>query len=136
MKSTLNRMLFILIGVMIAVTPTAYGGSAVKCAECGMTVDQGSKFSASLTQDGKHIDFCDIGDLLTYLNKRSLAPSIAQVKDHKTGEPIAADKALYVRAEKKFRTPMGWGIAAFKNKEDAASSGVLMDITEILKAIK
>ncbi len=126
----------LLTGALLAVVPCTGAGAAVKCAECGMMVDQQSVFSASLTQDGKRLDFCDIGDLLTYLNKRSIAPSLAQVKDHATGEQIAADKAYYVRAEKKFRSPMGWGIAAFKTREDASSFGAPMDITSALQAVK
>ena len=133
MKNTLF-VLALTIALFVSASPVV--ADTARCSECGMMVDQGSKFSSRLVQEGNQLDFCDIGDLLTYLNKRSISPSVAQVKDHTTGEPIAADKAFYVRAEKKFRTPMGWGIAAFKNKEDAASFGVPMDITAALKAVK
>lgn len=109
---------------------------AAGCAECGMMVDPESKFCAKIVRGGQTNLFCDIGDLLTHLNKKTLSPSGAQVKDYKTGDWISADKAFYVHAEKAFKTPMGWGIAAFRNREDAASFGKPLDLTGILKAVK
>lgn len=131
-----NALILLILTCALFISASPGIADMARCSECGMMVDQGSKFSSRLVQEGKQLDFCDIGDLLTYLNKRSISPSVAQVKDHNTGEPIAADKAFYVRAEKKFRTPMGWGIAAFKNRDDAASFGAPMDITAALKAVK
>jgi copper chaperone NosL len=125
----------ILAACLLAPVP-ASAEQPVKCAECGMTVDTQSKFCAKIDQDGKTLMFCDLGDLLTYLNKKSVSPSAAQVRDYKTGEWIGAEKAFYVHAEKTFKTPMGWGIAAFKTKEDAAAFGTPVDITGSLKAVK
>ncbi len=108
----------------------------MKCAECGMMVDTGSKFYAWIVQDGNELPFCDIGDLLTYINKKSLSPATARVKDYLSGETIEANKALYVHAEKAFKTPMGWGIAAFKNKQEAAKFGAVMDFPGAAKMLK
>ncbi|HWR73279.1 MAG TPA: nitrous oxide reductase accessory protein NosL [Nitrospirota bacterium] len=136
MKRIMVLFSIVLVAAALAPLP-AVPGETMKCAECGMMVDQGSKFSALIEGDAKTIlPFCDIGDLLVYLNKKSLAPATARVKEYKTGEWISADKAFYVHAEKAFKTPMGWGIAAFKNREDAAAYGTPRDLNGIMRAVK
>jgi NosL protein len=107
-----------------------------KCAECGMMVDRGSMFYAWLVQDKGTLPFCDIGDLLTYLNKKALSPGPARVKDYPSGDTLEAAKAFFVRDEKAFRTPMGWGIAAFKSKQEAAKFGAVLDYAGAIKAVK
>ena len=131
-----NILSFLFALWMLYLPASSIVAETARCAECGMMVEQTSPFSASLAQEGKRLDFCDIGDLLIYLNKKSIDPALAQVRDYKTGGPVSADKAFYVRAEKTFRTPMGWGIAAFKSKDDAISYGAAMDITAALKAVQ
>lgn len=117
--------------------PAAEPGQAMKCAECGMAVDLASKFSATLEGAGKAIlPFCDIGDLLIHLNRTSLPPSAARVRDRETGEWISADAAWYVHNEKEFRTPMRWGIAAFRDASRAARFGTPRDITQIREAVQ
>jgi nitrous oxide reductase accessory protein NosL len=86
-----------------------------------------SKFTAKIIQGDTTHYFCDIGDLFSYLKRKGLNDVAAQVKDYTTGEWIDAAQASYVRAEKKFKTPMGWGIAAFKDKNIAGESGRVMD---------
>jgi hypothetical protein len=108
----------------------------LKCAECGMLVDRGSKFYAWIALDNGTLPFCDVGDLLTYLKKRSLSPGRARVKDYPGGDTISADKAFFVHAENTFKTPMGWGIAAFKDKSDAAKFGTVLDFAGAIKAVK
>ncbi len=129
----LGTALAVSLLLFFAVAPHA---EAVQCAQCGMTVDPASKFCARMLVNEQTLQFCDIGDLLTYINKKSLSPSFAEVKDYTSGEWIRADRAFYVHAEKAFQTPMGWGIAAFKTKLDAAAFGAPLDITDILNAVK
>jgi copper chaperone NosL len=129
-------LLILLLSALVLYAAAPESALAAGCAECGMMVDRESKFCAKIVQGGKTSLFCDIGDLLTHLNKKSLSPAGAQVRDYKTGEWINADKAFYVHAEKAFKTPMGWGIAAFKNKEDAAAFGKPLDLAGILGAVK
>lgn len=130
----------IFIAFSLAVLPFAPLASSAdqpaRCTECGMRIDPGSKFVAQMNRNGKTLPFCDIGDLLVYLNKNSLPPSGAMVKDYVTGDWIGAEKAFYVHAESTFSTPMGWGIAAFAKKEEAAAFGAPLDITAVLKAVK
>lgn len=108
----------------------------IMCTECGMRVDMESKFSSRITQEGTPLFFCDIGDLFAYLKKNHPKDSMVEVKDFASGEWIDARKAFYVHAEKKFSTPMGWGIAAFKIKEDASKFGVALDYGGMTKALK
>jgi len=106
-----------------------------RCAECGMMVDVESRFSSRIVQKDATLLFCDIGDLLTHLKRKALPAAGAQVKDHKTGEWIDAEKACYVQAVKSFKTPMGWGIAAFKETNEAAAFGRPLDYSGMMKAL-
>jgi nitrous oxide reductase accessory protein NosL len=120
--------------IWMALSP-AYAADT-KCAECGMTVRMASPFTAKITQGDTRLFFCDIGDLFVYLRKKGLNNARAEVKDYPTGAWVDARKAAYVHAEKKFRTPMGWGIAAFKNADDASRSGAIMYFDNMAKALK
>lgn len=108
----------------------------IKCTECGMMVDVNSKFASKIVQAEKTLYFCDIGDLFTYLKKAKQNDFKMEVKDYKTGEWIDARTAYYVHAEKKFSTPMGWGIASFKDPNDAAEFGAVMDFNATAKTLK
>jgi len=108
----------------------------IKCTECGMFLDMNSKFTSKIVQGGSTLYFCDIGDLFLYLKRKDMTDVTAQVKDYVTGEWLDAKKAYFVHAEKKFMTPMGWGIAAFKDKTSAAESGTVMDFNATVLTIK
>ncbi len=108
----------------------------ITCTECGMMLDLGSKFTSKITQGEKSLYFCDIGDLFTYLNKKKPQNIRAEVKDYNTGEWLDVHKAFYVHAAKKFRTPMGWGIASFKDRNEAAGHGSVMDFEGAIKAVQ
>jgi nitrous oxide reductase accessory protein NosL len=132
---TLVKTAVIVISIIVfgAISVVA---ETVRCAECGMMVDMNSKFSARATQGKTISHFCDIGDLLIYLKKTKSADVLAEVKDYTTGTWIDARKAVYVRAEKKFHTPMGWGIAAFTDTKQASEHGQTLDLTTALKGLK
>jgi nitrous oxide reductase accessory protein NosL len=108
----------------------------IRCTECGMTVRMDSKFTSKITQGDTTQYFCDIGDLFTYLKKKNASDSKIEVKDYTSGEWIDARKAFYVTSGKKFNTPMGWGIAAFKDKNEASQSGNALDFENTAKAWK
>jgi copper chaperone NosL len=105
-----------------------------KCHVCGMKVDPASPFSAQIVRDGEMLTFCDIGDMLHYYNKQKEKPVELYVRDSGSGEWTDALKATYVKS-KEFETPMGWGIAAFADSEEAARSGEPMTFEEALNAI-
>ncbi len=103
------------------------------CAQCGMGVDLSSKFIARTAQEKQTLHFCDIGDLFAYLKTHPAAATEAQVRDYKTGDWIKARQAYYVHSAKKFQTPMGWGIAAFKAKPESAEFGNALDFDGMMK---
>ncbi len=131
----LSRIVVVAILCLVIASVSAIA-ETISCTECGMTVDLNSKFAAKIVQGDTARYFCDIGDLFAYLNRKGLSNAGAQVKDYGTGEWIDASKAFYVRAEKKFKTPMGWGVAAFHDKNSAEESGVAMGFDAMAKTVK
>lgn len=133
------RTLLIIVILSAACSLSAAAGTItapIKCTECGMFLDINSKFTSKIVQDDTTLYFCDIGDLFSYLKRKNLNDVDAQVKDYLTGEWIDAKKAFYVHAENKFMTPMGWSIAAFKDKISAAESGSVMDFKATALSVK
>jgi copper chaperone NosL len=105
-----------------------------KCHVCGMKVDPASPFSAQIVQDGATLPFCDIGDMLYHYNKQKEKPVELYVRDSKSNEWTDALRATYVKS-KQFETPMGWGIAAFADSEEASKIGAPMTFEEALNAV-
>jgi nitrous oxide reductase accessory protein NosL len=113
------------------------GASArlITCSECGMSSDQESPFTARVIDGEKELYFCDIGDLFVYLNRKKPQNGLVQVKDYPTGTWIDARTASYVQS-KKFKSPMGWGIAAFKDEKQATGNGAAIDYAGVIKAVQ
>jgi nitrous oxide reductase accessory protein NosL len=120
--------------VLIALSPVHARESS--CTECGMTVRMDSKFIAKITKGDTTQYFCDIGDLFSYLKRKGLPDARIEVKDYPSGEWLDARKAFFDTSGKKFNTPMGWGIAAFKDKNEASQSGNAVDFENTAKAWK
>ncbi len=108
----------------------------VKCTECGMSCDISAKFTSRIIQGDQTLYFCDIGDLFSYLKRIKPSVTRAEVKDYNTGEWVDAYKAYYVRSEKKFKTPMGWSVASFRDKNKAMEFGAAMDFDATARALK
>ncbi|HXY61696.1 MAG TPA: nitrous oxide reductase accessory protein NosL [Nitrospirota bacterium] len=128
--------IFLPLFLLVAIFSFPVFAESISCTECGMMVDLNSKFVAKTVQGDTTRYFCDIGDLFAYLNRNALKEAALSVKDYTTGEWIDARKAFYVLAANKFKTPMGWGFAAFKDKESASSSGSPMDFDSAVKQAK
>ena len=120
--------------LLIATSSLTAIAETVNCAECGMTVDMNSRFTSKIVQGEATSYFCDIGDLFSYLKRNKPAHVNIAVKDHPSGEWIDANTAYYVHNEKKFKTPMGWGFAAFRDKGHALEAGEVMDLAAAMKA--
>ena len=135
---TMSKVVKITVAVFILVAAFSFPvfADAIQCTECGMMVDLNSMFVAKAVQGDTTHYFCDIGDLFAYLKKNASKDAALSVKDYTTGEWIDARKAFYVSSDKKFKTPMGWGIAAFKDKESASTSGSPMDFDSTAKQVK
>ncbi len=127
---------FLFPTLLLLLASLAVCAEMMHCTECGMMVDPASKFSSRIVQKDQNLPFCDIGDLLVYLNKSKKHDTRPEVKDYASGAWIDASAAFYVHAGKKFQSPMGWAIAAFKNKKDAAAYGEVMDFNAALKAVR
>lgn len=106
-----------------------------KCMACGMAVDPKSVYSAEMFgKDGQMMAFCDIGDMLSTYKDLAEKPQKVFVKDINSGNWISAYDAFFVKSDK-FITPMGWGIAAFKSKEEALKAGEPMTLEKALEAV-
>jgi len=134
MKSILYSSLAVFIFIAACSLPVF--AETVHCTECGMMVDMDSRFTAKIVQGDATSYFCDIGDLFSYLKRNKPATIRAAVKDHPSGEWIDANTAYYVHDEKKFKTPMGWGFAAFRDKNRAVEAGEMMDFAAAMKTLK
>lgn len=134
MPLAIKNALIVLVWLCI-ITSSAFA-ETVKCSECGMMCDIAAQFTSRIVHNDKTLYFCDIGDLFSYLKRKNPAVTRVEVKDYDTGKWIDAKKAYYVRAGNKFRTPMGWGIAAFLNKDKASGYGTAMDFDGTANALK
>ncbi|WP_070119370.1 nitrous oxide reductase accessory protein NosL [Bacillus marinisedimentorum] len=93
-----------------------------KCAFCNMKVygqehEMGAHTAQMVTEDGEHLYFDDIGCLLNHEHETDGEPAAAWVRDYNTKEWIPAEEAVPVKAD--IKTPMKYGVALFKNEEDA-----------------
>jgi nitrous oxide reductase accessory protein NosL len=131
----LVRSLFPMLAIVIFCSLSA-SAEMVPCAQCGMGADLSAKFTSKIVQLKQTLHFCDIGDLFAYLKANPAAAAEAQVKDYSSGSWLNAQQAFYVQSAKKFQTPMGWGIAAFKNKAETVEFGNAMDFNTMTKSLK
>ncbi len=107
-----------------------------KCAECGMSVNEKSKFvSEVVTSDGKRLFFCDIGDMLVHFKSDRGKLKTVYVKDYAHENWIAGERAFYV-LDKRFSTPMSWSIAAFREESEARKWGNPVDFSGAFKLLK
>jgi nitrous oxide reductase accessory protein NosL len=134
MKRSLYCSLAVFILVATCFLPAV--AETVNCTEFGMSVDMNSRFTAKIVQGDATSYFCDIGDLFSYLKRNKPEHVNVAVKDHLSGEWIDANTAYFVHNEQKFKTPMGWGIAAFRDKNRASEAGETMGLAAALKALK
>jgi nitrous oxide reductase accessory protein NosL len=109
-------------------------GLIITCAECGMKAMVANRFVSRLVQGERTLYFCDIGDLAAFLERTHPKEYAATVHDFPSGEWIDAGKALYVVNKNVYATPMGWGVAAFRDR--AAVVGVPLDFGALRKALR
>ncbi len=131
----LMKMFFPAFSIVLFCSLSA-SAEMIQCAQCGMGVDLDSKFTSRIVQPKQTRHFCDIGDLFAYLKTNPSAAAEAQVRDYRSGEWVNAQQAYYVNSAKKFQTPMGWGIAAFKNKPETAEFGNALNFNDMTKSLK
>ena len=94
----------------------AYGQDV--CERCGMIISE-EKFAAAFwTAGGEARRFDDIGGMLAYNTEQSEDVASYWVHDFVSGEWIRAEEA-YLVLDGDLMTPMGFGIAAFADEEQA-----------------
>jgi len=108
--------------------------TVIKCAECGMSAKVDSRFTSRIEQGASTLYFCDIGDLAAFIERARPQEYAASVRDFKSGNWIDAGKAFFVIDKKAFASPMGWGAAAFRDREGA--TGVPLDFETLRKALR
>lgn len=117
-----------------AAETAAPAAATFTCAECGMLAEAGGRFTAQLTVGADTLQFCDIGDLAAYVGRTRPKAFAATVRDFPSGESIDAAGASYVIDKKTYATPMGWGVAAFRDR--AAATGAPLGWDALVKALR
>jgi nitrous oxide reductase accessory protein NosL len=111
----------------------APAASTFSCAECGMTGEMAGRFTSRLVSDGATQYFCDIGDLVAFIGRTHPKEFSAAVRDLPSGEWLDAGAAFFVIDKKAYATPMGWGVAAFR---DRPAAGTALDFQALRKALQ
>lgn len=107
-----------------------------KCAECGMSIDQDSKFTSEvITRDEKKVFFCDVGDMLFHFRSDREKIKAVYVRDYRKGEWVDGKKAFYI-LNKNVKTPMSWSIAAFAEESEAKKWGNPVDFNGAFRLLK
>lgn len=94
------------------------------CAHCRMAISE-KRFAAEfITRDGEAFKFDDIACMANAVKANANRESIAAffVMDYETRQWLPGESAHYVRSPD-FKTPMGGGIVAFKDKVKAEQQG-------------
>ncbi|UCC53453.1 MAG: nitrous oxide reductase accessory protein NosL [Anaerolineaceae bacterium] len=88
------------------------------CERCSMIISEEKFAAAYWTAGGEARRFDDIGGMLAYNSEQSEDVASYWVHDFASGEWIRAEKA-YLVLDGDLMTPMGFGIAAFADEEQA-----------------
>jgi len=113
-----------LLSTLVQAEETKKGAIPRICALCNMTItDEGIKFSVSDTKSLQKVAFDDIGCALLWRDQQCATmqdsfDSNAIVHDYYTSETVGISDAVYV-IDSGVKTPMGYGILAFKSKDGA-----------------
>ena len=126
MKKNYSR-LFLTLSLLLFIAEGAYAAEKVKptvCKQCNMNIEEANRKSAVYVMQGIEASgFDDMGCAVVWRNgecamRQSAFDENAVAHDYLSVETVPVEKALYV-VSSDIKTPMGYGIAAFKNKEQA-----------------
>lgn len=98
--------------------PPAISFGRDACARCGMIVSEARFASGYVDSSGQTVAFDDVGELLAQGAEDPALAAAAFVTDSEEGGWLRAEAAFYVRAPS-LATPMGSGVAAFKDRSRA-----------------
>lgn len=88
------------------------------CSECNMIINEANYASAYWTADGEARRFDDVGEMLKFMHENTEERASTWVHDVNTAEWLRAEEAWFVMSAG-LMTPMGTGVAAVANEEDA-----------------
>ena len=102
-----------------AVEPVAIAAEDI-CGYCRMAISEKQYAAEFVDRDGQAFKFDDIGCMIEHLKTRKNRADIAAyfVADFESRSWLKAEDAALVRS-KELKTPMGFGIVAFKDREKA-----------------
>lgn len=119
--------------------PVAVDEETDKCAACNMQVKDDGNAAQLITGDGKVYKFDDIGCMHEWTAQNGTENvAVRFVRDHNTLEWVKLEDAFFVY-DPSFRTPMAYGVIAFKDEESARQyveekgKGVVMDPAELAR---
>lgn len=128
-------LLFMIVLPVIA--PAADNAAPTWCKKCNKNIDTTGKiFSVTLTEEIEPMSFDDIGCSLLWREgecamRMSAFDSYARVYDYITGESIRMENAFFAYGPE-IKTPKGYGIIAFKAREQAAVFAAQSGKTKVL----
>ena len=88
------------------------------CARCGMLISEARFASGYVDGSGRTVAFDDVGELLAAAAVDTSISKAAFVPDVEEAELVRAESAFFVRIPS-MATPMGTGMAAFKDRARA-----------------
>lgn len=95
----------------------------VDMAEMGMPVVDPRYTVAALPEESNEwVLFDDVGEFLKYIQTRSTEFEIMWVHDFNDESWVEAQDAWYLESRELTTSPMGWGVATFKDEESALAA--------------
>lgn len=88
------------------------------CSECNMIINEANFAAAYWTAEGEARRFDDVGEMLKFMHEQPEERASTWVHDVNTAEWLRAEEAWFVM-QAGLMTPMGTGMAAVANEEDA-----------------
>jgi nitrous oxide reductase accessory protein NosL len=116
-------LFMVLLPVM---APAAEKAAPTWCNKCNKNISEANtKYSVTLTEGIEPMAFDDIGCAMLWREgecamRMSAFDSYAQVHDCLTGESVGIENAFFAYGPE-IKTPKGYGIAAFRTREQAAA---------------
>ncbi len=110
--------------------PTILYGQDV-CSNCNMIISEENYASAYWTVDGEARRFDDMGEMLEYIHHHQEERASTWVHDMNTAEWLRAEEAWIVM-NAGMMTPMGTGIVALANEDDALALAYGQDHAMVL----
>jgi parallel beta-helix repeat protein len=119
---------FVIIGLGLLLTACSFAAAGPvdiklnkdSCDVCHMGIEEMESAAQLILKNGKPVLFDDIGCMTEYLQTENPEYEAAFVHDYQSKEWISFDTSSFIQNQN-IDSPMSYGIAAFKSKDDAAA---------------